>query len=313
MRRFTFLPPFLILFMIFFTVESKAESDSYEYKEPKWSSIITNIPHDFWDYGSTYFRKEQLPMWGSVLASSAILYYYDDKLIHGTQKIGHKWMPDSEDRKFIPFHIFGLPVQMPDNFNTTLYFIGDGWTQAFLNAGFYAYGFGANDLRAKTTAMQITQGLIGMTILTQTLKHITGRQSPKRATSPRGRWRFFAPPDEYSRHVPSFDAYPSGHVATTMTTLTIIAENYEEYRWIRPVGYGLISILGLAMLNNGVHWASDYPLAIALGYGWGKIISMRGRAKKEAGMGGQTAWWERTMILPLVGSEVTGLRLGWTY
>jgi hypothetical protein len=29
-------------------------------------------------------------------------------------------------------------------------------------------------------------------------------------------------------------------------------------------------------MNNGVHWASDYPLAIALGYSFGKIIQARG-------------------------------------
>jgi len=31
-----------------------------------------------------------------------------------------------------------------------------------------------------------------------------------------------------------------------------------------------LSALGFGMVNNGVHWASDYPLGIGLGYVFGK-------------------------------------------
>ena len=34
------------------------------------------------------------------------------------------------------------------------------------------------------------------------------------------------------------------------------------------------------MLNNGVHWASDYPLGIWLGYAFGKMAVRKGRQKK---------------------------------
>lgn len=30
-------------------------------------------------------------------------------------------------------------------------------------------------------------------------------------------------------------------------------------------------------MNNGVHWASDYPLGLALGYGLGKVAVSHGR------------------------------------
>ena len=30
------------------------------------------------------------------------------------------------------------------------------------------------------------------------------------------------------------------------------------------------------MINNGVHWISDYPLGLAIGYTCGKIVSARG-------------------------------------
>jgi hypothetical protein len=31
------------------------------------------------------------------------------------------------------------------------------------------------------------------------------------------------------------------------------------------------------MINNGVHWASDFPLGIALGHGYGKYIARKAR------------------------------------
>ena len=62
-----------------------------------------------------------------------------------------------------------------------------------------------------------------------------------------------------------------------MSTLTIITENYPEYPIIKPIGYTLMTLLGLQMMNNGVHWASDYPLSISMGYYLGKIAVESGR------------------------------------
>jgi len=59
---------------------------------------------------------------------------------------------------------------------------------------------------------------------------------------------------------------PSGHMATMMGTVTVLTLNYPEKKWIKPVGYGIMGLIGFAMMNNDVHWASDYPLAIGVGY-----------------------------------------------
>ena len=71
--------------------------------------------------------------------------------------------------------------------------------------------------------------------------------------------------------VSKYDAFPSGHMGTMMTTTVILADNYPEKRWIGPVGYSVMEIVGLSRINNGVHWASDYPLAIGMGYVFGKV------------------------------------------
>ena len=58
---------------------------------------------------------------------------------------------------------------------------------------------------------------------------------------------------------------------TATLTFTVLAEQYPEYqRPIYYVGGAYLTILGLQMINIGVHWASDYPLGIAMGYLIGK-------------------------------------------
>jgi hypothetical protein len=127
------------------------------------------------------------------------------------------------------------------------------------------------------TTSHLAEGLVSVGIVAQTLKHISGRQSPSRATEDGGRWRPLPNPLDYQKNVPAFDAFPSGHMATAMVTVTVLAEDYPENWLIRPIGYSMMALLGFQMMNNDVHWASDYPLAIALGYGLGKHAVSRGR------------------------------------
>ena len=94
------------------------------------------------------------------------------------------------------------------------------------------------------------------------------------------RWDFFPNQIEYHKYVSSYDAFPSGHLAAFMSTLTVITENYPEYPIIKPIGYTLMTLLSIQMMNNGVHWASDYPLSIAMGYYLGKIAVDNGRKTK---------------------------------
>jgi hypothetical protein len=107
----------------------------------------------------------------------------------------------------------------------------------------------------------------------QLLKHITGRESPFTRSSPTGLWRFFPNQLEYLKHVPAYDAFPSGHICTALATVIVIAENYPEVKWIRPVGYVVSGLVGVGMVNRGIHWYSDYPLGLAIGYAFGMIAA----------------------------------------
>ncbi|MEN9332103.1 MAG: hypothetical protein RLZZ94_1193, partial [Bacteroidota bacterium] len=161
--------------------------------------------------------------------------------------------------------------------NTVFYTLGQGYPALLLGGGIFYYGIRHHDIRAVSTASQLTESFIAMGIATQVVKRITGRQTPIRSTQPGGKWTPFPPFMDYQKNTPSYDAFPSGHLATVICAVTVLAENYPEKKWIKPVGYTLGALVGFSMLNNGVHWAGDYPLAFGIGYGFGKVVAASSR------------------------------------
>ena len=109
-------------------------------------------------------------------------------------------------------------------------------------------------------------------------------RNPSDASIPGGRWRPFPAMSDFQNHKPKYDAFPSGHLATFVSAVTIISQNYPRIRWIKPVGYSIAGLLGLAMINNGVHWAGDFPLGFAMGYGFGKFIAKKNHLKLKSGI-----------------------------
>ncbi|MGC4013247.1 MAG: phosphatase PAP2 family protein [Luteolibacter sp.] len=143
------------------------------------------------------------------------------------------------------------------------------------------YGKLSKDYRALATASDIASTFITMAIVTQAVKRISGRESPFVASLAGGRWRPFPSFTEYQRNTPYYDAFPSGHLATLMATITVLAQNYPEKKWIRPVGYTLMTICMWTMANIDVHWVGDYPLALAIGYLSGKLATSRHLSKQK--------------------------------
>ncbi len=152
---------------------------------------------------------------------------------------------------------------------------GDGKFQFVLAGAFGIYGLMSKDKLALTTASEVIEAVLATGAVVQLLKHITGRQSPYVSSKPGGVWDFFPNQIDYHKHVPFYDAFPSGHLSTLLAAFTVIANNYSDIKWIRPVTYTLEAMLSISMVNQGIHWYSDYPLAIFLGYEFGSIISQK--------------------------------------
>ncbi len=264
-----------------------APGTTWHYDRPRVGQTLLNIPRHIAAYPRWAWQKEH--RWGiaGVAASTALLIWLDEPIINAAQHFGRSVHLTAESHQktlvSIPFRpgnstgALDMELNVPTTLNGAMYFLGDGWTHLTITTSFWAYGLIGRDNRAAQTAAQITSALAATGIVVQTLKRTTGRESPYTTTYPRGRWDFFPNQGEYTRHVPQHDAFPTGHLATAMATVTVIADNYAEYRFIRPVGYGLMGLLGYAMLNNGVHWASDYPLGLAIGYGMAKLAVKSGR------------------------------------
>ncbi|MGE5352418.1 MAG: phosphatase PAP2 family protein [Syntrophothermus sp.] len=221
---------------------------------PKWHEMISNIPGDYVRYYGTELTEGNLPLYAGIFALTAQLILADDLTWQGSNKIYKS-------------------STFAKNWSDIFTEIGDGRTQFALAAGFAAYGFIGGNNRALRTASQIVEAVLASGAVVQVIKHLTGRQSPYVSSQPGGVWRFFPNQILYHKHVPEYDAYPSGHIATSMAAFVVIAENYPEYKWIKPVSYSLGALICIGMANKGIHWYSDYPLGIALGYAFGKMIA----------------------------------------
>ncbi len=221
---------------------------------PKWYSMITNLPNDMVRFYYEDITVDKIPIYIGITASTAGLILTDNQSWKASDKFYNQ-----------------------SNFNKTasdiFEYVGDGRSQLGLAVSFALFGFITKDNRAITTASEIAESVLASGAVVQVLKHITGRQSPFVSTKPGGAWRFFPNQIDYLKHVPAYDAFPSGHLTTSLAAFTVIAENYPEIKWIKPVCYTMEGLLAISMVNIGIHWYSDYPLAIFLGYEFGKIIA----------------------------------------
>ena len=250
------------------------------YDRPTPFSFLTHIPRDVAGFTKYSFRKNNFSNLGYI-AGSTILLLLADQSVTNTVQDG------AEDRHIIATENFSPLLQVrlggkktnigkiPKNINTAFYDFGQGSSAMLFAAGFFILGEIKKDNRALQTASQLTEAFIALGVGTQVMKYATGRENPSDATSRGGKWRPFPRYSDFQNNKTKYDAFPSGHLATFVSAVTIIAQNYPEKKWIAPVGYGIAGLISLAMVNNGVHWSSDFPLGFALGYGFGRFISMK--------------------------------------
>ncbi len=221
---------------------------------PRWYDMFTNLPGDWMRYSRQTFRTENIPAFLGITALTGALIVTDAK----TWDLSRRWRDSSTTVR---------------NVSEFFEYLGDGRPQFGLAGAFALYGFALDDHRALRTSSQLVEAILSCGAVVQLIKHVTGRQSPYVSTVQRGVWDFFPNQIEYHKHVPSYDAFPSGHLATAMATVTVVFENYPEIGWLKPVGYTLIGLIGVSMVNTGIHWYSDYPLGLVLGYSFGVIAA----------------------------------------
>lgn len=193
---------------------------------PAWHGMVSNVPTDWMKYSRITFREDKVTPYATIAVFTAMLIATDEPT----------WQESKRMTESSP------PIKSASNFFTNF---GDGTAQLSLAAAYAVYGVTMNNNRALRTASQAIQALLAGGMVVQVIKHVTGRESPFVATSPTGIWRFFPNQIEYHKKVPHYDAFPSGHICTSLSTVVVIAENYPELKWIRPVGYTLVGLIGV--------------------------------------------------------------------
>jgi hypothetical protein len=296
-------------------VVRRDSTSAYVYTRPRLFHAVTDAPAALGTAAREAFRARHLPVIAAVAASTAALIASDESVLAETRRLSRRvGLPPNHPSANLRLGPLKQPV--PTTLGSGLYFLGDGMTSMFLAGGFAVRGRLADDMRARRTASEVVEALLVSGTVTQVLKHVAGRQTPGEATVPRGRWRPFPSWGDYSANVPGYDAFPSGHLASTMATLTVVALNYPEHRFIWPASAGVMGLLSFAMVNNGVHWASDYPLALAIGGVVGKVVATRGRTVVPVGPPQrETIPTSRGLALrsfqPLIAPGVVGVRALW--
>lgn len=255
----------------------------YQYSKPKFWDKFKYIPGDLAHFGNFVIQKENLKWDAIVLGSTAAIIPFDQEILDESGRIGERiggWDKDGQYEK-----VGGLLRIVPKNISSAVYYLGNGGTTLLLSGMFYGISqIREHDLRALNTSSELIECLMSVGVVTQTIKRITGRQSPSAALAsgnPGGDWNWFPSFSAFQSNTPNYDAMPSGHIATYMATLTIISTNYPEIKWIKPVGYSMMGLLAFNMVSSKVHWTSDYPIGIFIGYVIGKKIANRRIEKIE--------------------------------
>ena len=256
----------------------------YIYKKPKPFSFLTKSPNDAAGMISTAFNKNNRKQLLIITSSTIVLLFADQVIVDAVKQFSKKINLDPTEKNKILVSIKSgnketTLLKVPQNLNTALYQLGQGMPGLLIASGLCIFGKINHDYRALSTANQLAESFILMGAATQLLKRITGRETPGEATVPGGRWRFFPSIKNFQNNTPRYDAFPSGHIATLISSVTILAGNYPEKKWILPIGYSLSGLVAFSMINNNVHWISDYPLAIGLGYLCAKQLIKRNRGK----------------------------------
>jgi hypothetical protein len=250
---------------------------------PVWN-VVTDIPDTAWLGLKSSFSKEALPGWAVVLGSTAILYHYDPDISQSSQRLGRDWGLGNEVKYKSVLNVGSVTLwSAPTDTAGWLYFMGDGTIPIVMSIGFLGGGYLGDNNHLYNTGIEMAAGLLTGSIFDQVVKHIAGRESPSAATQDRGRFRPFPNLKAYAANTSSYDAMASGHIMTATVMFTVIEQEYPEYNaYLYPLEAVWLGALGFGMINVGVHWASDYPLGIAMGYVFGKSAVDLHRPKKDS-------------------------------
>ncbi len=255
-----------------------------------WYQMFTNVPEDDLNFFRNLVDEPKIPTYIGITALTGSLMTVD--------KSG--WRVD---------HLMYRKSHLFHSISDVSVFMGNGEFHFLISGLFAAYGLFNHDQIALRTASNIAESVIAAGLLVQVLKRITGRESPAGSDKTLGSWKPFPSIKEYQKNQSKYYSFPSGHLASATATLTVIANNYPQIKWIKPVGYSLLGVLGISLVSRGMHWYSDLPLGFFIGYSIGNIIEPEQIFVKKENDPDPS----KLIFLPNIGYNRIGFNLAYTF
>ena len=187
-----------------------------------------------------------------------------------------------------------------------------------LSAGLFAAGRLSRMPRLADAGLHMTEAVLLAASVTGLGKGIFGRALPSVNDSNPDNFQFFR--GFHDRNGP-FVSFPSGHAAASFAMASVVTAEVDRWhpglaRIVGPIAYGGAGLVGLARMYQNVHWASDLPLAAAIGTWSGLTVVARShRNTRQSGLqsGGAPsallAMLRSTSVVPVAGG---GKALTWS-
>lgn len=254
--------------------------------------FITGVPGDIAAFGKTFLEKDTVGVMVWVAIGTGTLVSMDGRLYERTAAWGrHRGISEKNtnysllDLKVPTSDRKTTVLEVPSSLGSALTFAGSGLFNAGIGASFVGYGMAKGDAQATETGWDIVEAMMTTGIVCLGVKMVTGREEPAVRTARNGKWHFFPNPVDYFKDTPRYDSFPSGGVATVVSTLTVISENYPDNDWVRPLGLVLVIPLGFQAVNSGGSWYGDFPLALFIGHTCGRVVVDKRRSPMQRGAG----------------------------
>jgi membrane-associated phospholipid phosphatase len=123
-------------------------------------------------------------------------------------------------------------------------------------------GYIRHDSYQVGTAILCAEAYTDSTVVELSLKAITRRERPRDVPTGSFSNTFFNGNKSPFRG----SGFPSGHAAAAFSVATVVADRYQNHRWVPWAVYGLATAISLSRVTSNAHFPSDVFLGAALGY-----------------------------------------------
>jgi membrane-associated phospholipid phosphatase len=177
-----------------------------------------------------------------------------------------------------------------------------------MGASLFAAGRLSGMPRLADAGLHMTEAVVLAASFTGLGKGVFGRALPNVNVNNPDDFQFFR--GFHDRNGP-FVSFPSGHAAASFAVAAVVTGELD--RWhpglahiAGPIAYGGAGLVGLARMYQNVHWASDLPLAAAIGTWSGLTVIARTHTQRQPSgaptrdfTAGLTELLRSTSIVPL--------------